>query len=70
MLRKLSCAYSLESQLLLTQLIEWSLALSEGLALQAETLAMYSQAPASLNRVLTWGVRQGIQQFGLCGWLG
>jgi len=50
----------------LTQLIELSLNLSQGSALQAEPLAMFSKALSFLRQVLRWSVTHGIEQLGLC----
>ena len=54
-------ACSLECRPPLTQLIELCLGLSQGSALQAETLAMLSKALPFLSQVLIWGLAQYIQ---------
>ena len=59
--QKSPCACSLERWPPLTQLIELRLGLSQGSALQAETLTMRSKALPFLRQFLRWGLAHGIE---------
>src|ERR1043166_3657699 len=64
--QKSPCACSLERRPSLTQLSKLCLGLSQGSALQAETLAMRSKAQPFLRQFLRWGLAHGIEHLGLC----
>jgi len=49
-----------------TELIELRLRLSQGAAVQAETLAMYRKALSLLRQLLGWDVTQGLEYLALC----
>ena len=63
---KSPCACRLERRPVLTQSIELYLSLSHGSGLQAEPLAMLSEALPFLSQVLRWGLTQGTQYLGFC----
>src|SRR4030095_10028529 len=63
---KSPCACRLDCAPCLTQLIELSLRLTEGSALQAEPLAMRSKALPFLRQIRRWDLPHGLEYLGLC----